>query len=109
MDRICPLHKLSYAQQVESKKSHIQKIIDSLNKSLAENVLQEPLTLSAFIEADVVKHYRNKEEFTFGYDHKGQLNCGFTKGDFQKRVVLVDEPDASLIASEISLQLSKLL
>jgi len=39
LDRICPLHKLSYAQQVESKKSHIQKIIDSLNKSLAENVL----------------------------------------------------------------------
>jgi hypothetical protein len=35
-----------------------------------------------FTPAKKLTNYRNKEEFTFGFDHKGNLNCGFTKGDF---------------------------
>jgi tRNA (uracil-5-)-methyltransferase len=108
-DSTTPLWRLSYADQVKQKKSHIQQIlrkcllkIESVNRATCvfywlqkQRKLYEGMCceLVEFVDSPIQDNYRNKCEFTIGYDREEKKKLiGSRLGDFKSGSNEVVEP-----------------
>ncbi|XP_061358766.1 zinc finger CCCH domain-containing protein 24 isoform X2 [Gastrolobium bilobum] len=117
-DVVTPLAHLSYADQLEQKKSSLMQILKRLTRnarkacptgiSLPEWILKSreigglPCKLEGIIASPIVNGYRNKCEFSVGYSLKGKITVGFMLGNFREGVTAVEEavdcPNVSTVA-----------
>lgn len=120
--RVCPLWKTPYAEQVAIKKNALLDILKLVNTRAKSNIKPEEslpawaqqekcCEMSDFIESDCdrIFNYRNKAEFTIGKNHEGLINVGFNRGNFNKGIMWVEEAAHCPITSKESLILCKTL
>ncbi|XP_060169575.1 zinc finger CCCH domain-containing protein 24 [Lycium barbarum] len=107
-DVVTSLAKMTYADQLEQKKSSLTQILKRLTRnarkacppgvSLPEWILKSreigglPCKLEGIIESPLIDGYRNKCEFSVGNSVLGKPTVGFQLGNFREGVTAVEEP-----------------
>lgn len=89
-DQITPLHNMAYKDQLNYKKQSIYKV---LPKQICD-------ILYDTIESPMINGYRNKNEFTIGYNYKGEPSIGFTMGKYKDGIVCVESAENCFHISE---------
>ncbi|KAL1201391.1 Zinc finger CCCH domain-containing protein 24 [Cardamine amara subsp. amara] len=107
-EAVTPLADMSYADQLEQKKTSIGQFLKKLTRnarkacpngsSLPEWVLTSrdrgglSCQLEGIIESPITNGYRNKCEFSVGLSIQGKPTVGFSLGNFSAGVTAVEEP-----------------
>ncbi|CAH8264014.1 unnamed protein product [Arabidopsis lyrata] len=117
---VTPLADLSYADQLEQKKTSIGQMLKKLARnarkacpngnSLPQWVLTSrdrgglACNLEGIIESPITNGYRNKCEFSVGLSLQGKPTVGFSLGSFCAGVTAVEEPVDCPNVSKIAVQ-----
>ena len=99
-EKTAPLHDMEYSNQLETKMSEIQSVLNgykqSLSKSWYTGFLEEDYEfhISQIKPSPTIKGYRNKCEFSIGKNvETNDTHCvGFVKGRFQSGNISIEEP-----------------
>lgn len=77
------------------KDNEVKQQIKILNKEY------KPLELTEFVACSgKLTEYRNKTEFTIGFDGDGKVTVGFNKGSFQNGTIMLEDPRKVSICSK---------
>lgn len=71
-----------------------------------------PLRLTEFVECTIESNrtlYRNKTEFTIGYNTEGKVSVGFNKGSFENNTIMIEDPRHVTIVPKRSKMIGALL
>lgn len=82
-DQVTPLWKLSYEEQLALKQEKMKEIVDQVTPC------RDGFVLDLIKPSPVTTGYRNKCEFSFGFDKDGQPCVGFSLGGFREGTVTV--------------------
>lgn len=82
-DQVTPLWRMPYEEQLALKQKAMQEVIGQVER------VQEGFQLEPIKESPVRENYRNKCEFSFGFDKEGEPTLGFSLGGFREGTVLV--------------------
>lgn len=123
--RVCPLWKTPYPEQVSSKREALLKILGSITKKAKGSLKSGDPTpkwmreeqcceLVDFLsspnnETNPTFYYRNKAELTIGVNHEGKINVGFNRGNFNKGIMWIEEAGDCPIISKEAIKLSQVL
>ncbi|KAK6926805.1 RNA recognition motif domain [Dillenia turbinata] len=115
---VTPLAHMSYAYQLEHKKSSLIQLLKKLTRnarkacpngiSLPEWIINSkeigglPFKLEGIIESPLFNGYRNKCEFSVGLSVQGKPIVGFMLGNFREGVTAVEEPTGCPNVSQIA-------
>jgi tRNA (uracil-5-)-methyltransferase len=109
-DRVTPLHKVPYANQLEMKHASVTDAFSSwlkaTHKEIKSRGLVEPPWLQGLPEIRPVipspssEVYRNKLEFTIGFDENGAVCIGFNNGKMAQGNLRVERADDISFVSE---------
>eukprot|EP01112_Ceratiomyxa_fruticulosa_P013119 TRINITY_DN3671_c0_g1_i1.p1 TRINITY_DN3671_c0_g1~~TRINITY_DN3671_c0_g1_i1.p1 ORF type:complete len:830 (-),score=189.53 TRINITY_DN3671_c0_g1_i1:163-2652(-) len=108
-DRIAPLWKLPYEEQLEKKKKDFLNFLKEITKQIAydskydvpywiKKLRGRPATIyDGILPSPVQTHYRNKASFSIGYDSAGRPCIGFNEGRLEFGVATIADPSSSTI------------
>ncbi|KAL5718905.1 hypothetical protein ACHQM5_011759 [Ranunculus cassubicifolius] len=107
-DAVTPLAHMPYADQLEQKKTALEKNLKKLTRNArkacpeavplpewiqkSRDIAGLPCKLEGIIESPLVNGYRNKCEFSVGCSLQGKPTVGFLLGNFREGVLAVEEP-----------------
>lgn len=90
--QVCPLQFLPYQEQLSFKLLELQNNFKNFN---FQEILSSP----------IIDGYRNKNEFTFGYNKNKEITVGFRQGLYQDKNFFVERPTDCKNVSEQDKQL----
>lgn len=84
-DQVTPLWKLAYEEQLDRKQKNMSSVLSKYFKTLQNGKKEDsiPALLQPILPSPLQNGYRNKCEFTFGFDVNGQACVGFSLGGFR--------------------------
>lgn len=86
-DQVTPLWKVPYEEQLVMKQAAMQEVIEQVELK-KEGFVLEPIKPSP-----QTHNYRNKCEFSFGFDKEGKATLGFSLGGFREGVTVANASD----------------
>ncbi|KAL4485710.1 hypothetical protein ABPG72_010972 [Tetrahymena utriculariae] len=119
-ERVCPLWKTPYEEQLEIKKKDFIEIIKNFQKRAKDSIRSDESTpiwvtrepkITDFLECDEQYrfHYRNKTEFTIGLNHLGEIKVGYNRTNFDKGIAFIDDANKNCVSSKESVILAQQL
>lgn len=104
-DKVIPLWKIPYSEQIILKQKRMHKIVSKYLGLIPSNdsLHEIPPSTQAPIEvmkSPMINGYRNKCEFTIGYDQNRDIKVGFLLGSYADGIVTVGDVQACLHVSE---------
>ena len=130
--RVTPYGHLAYGEQLKKKHEWLRGVLGALGNSLEKEIKRgneiaphwyrqsKEMPLSDdIIHSDALEGYRNKVEFTVGYQYapprdgenelwsKGPVCVGFNRGNLAKGISFVEKPDSIKVNSAESLIVAK--
>lgn len=89
-DQVTPLWKVPYEQQLEQKQAAMSAILSQYRKKLSATTYTAPFELETIKPSPATTGYRNKCEFTIGWDRDNKPTVGFSLGGFRDRLLVVE-------------------
>ena len=130
-DRVTPLHKLPYEEQIALKKRNLEEVLSKFHKQLRKEFKQQgsevlppwiedaksqldetPCVLETVLQCDTEHRigYRNKVEFTIGNRYSDGTVCvGFNAGNQSKGYMFVEPPNNVRNISESAVEAARLM
>jgi tRNA (uracil-5-)-methyltransferase len=105
-ERIMGLAKMPYDEQLAEKRMTVIRSLRKFHKKYrkATGTKDSPqIEILPTIASPILTGYRNKNEFTIGFDEENKPNVGFVNGNFRNGTVRVDNADECSIVPEIAL------
>ena len=96
--RVTPLWQMPYDEQINFKIAKANKIISKVNPTLK---------LNRFLTPKRRTHYRNKAEYTIGYDQEARPCVGFVGGKAKKKEYFVVDPSHTIHITESSIKIRR--
>lgn len=82
--QVTPLFSIPYREQTEIKQNEVRRLLNEM--LIPSSVLKEP------IKPAVTDNYRNKVEFTIGFNEQEEAVVGFSLGLYREGIVSVCQP-----------------
>jgi tRNA (uracil-5-)-methyltransferase len=93
-DQVTPLWKVPYEEQLEKKKTTMASVLAQYRVKLNSGHLPVGNIPSHVLEpikpSPLIKGYRNKCEFTIGWNRESKPTVGFSLGGFRDRLLVVE-------------------
>lgn len=109
-DRVTPLHLIPYEKQLEMKQGIVTNAFANLLKQAGKEIRSKSLVLPPWLSempeirpvvaSPSSKVYRNKLEFTIGFDENSQICIGFNNGKMAQGTLRVENADGISFVSE---------
>ena len=124
-DAVCPLWNIPYARQLSIKRENVKKALQQLTRTVVRNGKRAKrhahgdwrwppwiaqanarskmaVSLEGIVRSPVLEGYRNKSEFTIGFDADGHPTVGFNVGLFKEGVTAVASPEKCCHISSVA-------
>lgn len=99
-DQVTPLWRIPYEEQLAQKQKAMQEVVDQIE------LKREGFELDPIKPSPLVTGYRNKCEFSFGFDKEGQSTLGFLLGGFREGTIAVENAKDCLHVPEAMKELA---
>ncbi|CAG8620001.1 13270_t:CDS:10, partial [Ambispora leptoticha] len=120
-DKVTPLHAVPYNEQLEQKQESMKKILKKFREDMLdlpkidetswvvnkeENL---PCELLNIVQSPKITGYRNKCEFTIGYNMSNEKTIGFLLGGFSQGILSVVEPNDCVHISSTAKRIAQVM
>ncbi|KAN0032666.1 hypothetical protein ACTFIV_006574 [Dictyostelium citrinum] len=123
-DIVCPWYNIPYEEQLKKKKDQIEKVMINIKSTirkesfhnLPEWLVKRDTTkeekmcckLEEIVPSPVTENYRNKAQYTIGYDTNNQPCVGFALGRTGNGITIVADPTNAPLISKRSNEIRRL-
>ena len=89
-DQVTPLWKIPYEEQLAQKQKDMASILSKYRKNLDQIAYTPSHVLEIIKPSPLITGYRNKCEFTIGWDRESKPTVGFSLGGFRDGLLLIE-------------------
>ena len=102
-DKVTPFWRLDYPEQLKKKYRLMVKVMRKYWKAVGRWTGQNRhIPLEEIIPSPLTVNYRNKCEFAFGLDHKGNRTIGFMLGSFKDGIIALQNPSECVHVTQMT-------